>query len=201
MKKWGIKGIAVTISLSIFLQAALGARAEANLWSDRKLAMAAQPALSLPPLPLPTLTHAVATPLPRLSAKPTVIHIQDIHLNTEAQTSISETIRAYAGQNKITTVALEGAFGPIDLAALRAPSQKEYLIEAADYLLGSNQLAGAMHAALTTENLSKIVGVDDERHYNANAQAYRDSRAVYPAVKANLAREKEKIEREKQTAT
>src|SRR5205823_5664267 len=53
--------------------------------------------------------------LPRSANGKVVIHIQDVHLNPEAQENIAKTISELIKDKKIGLVALEGAFGPIDL--------------------------------------------------------------------------------------
>src|SRR5882672_7796597 len=54
----------------------------------------------------------VVIPTQKKSGK-TIIHIQDVHLNAEAQGNIGETIKKLMDEKKVDLVALEGAFKPI----------------------------------------------------------------------------------------
>ncbi|MBI4396013.1 MAG: hypothetical protein HY548_02885, partial [Elusimicrobia bacterium] len=105
-----------------------------------------------------------------------VIHIQDVHLNSEAQKNIGQTVQsllsAKAG-NDIGLIALEGASETILVERFRAYPRKGAVKEAADFLLNENQISGPIHTALVSPaRIPAVIGIDDPRHYAANKSAY-----------------------------
>jgi len=109
--------------------------------------------------------------------KPTdrvVIHIQDVHMNLEAQKNIGNAIRAMIGGRQVDFVGLEGAFNPIDLRRFREFPHHDVIGMVSDYLLRENRISGPIHTALTTTDaLPPFAGIDDAAHYRANVEAYR----------------------------
>jgi hypothetical protein len=105
----------------------------------------------------------------RTSASRTLVHIQDVHLNQEAQNNIGKTVQALIASGRVDLIALEGAFAPIDLQTFRQFEDKEALRMASDYLLRENRISGTVHAGLVSpEKIPAIVGIDDKAHYDAN---------------------------------
>lgn len=80
---------------------------------------------------------------------PIVIHIQDAHLNKDAQTNIGKSIQHFIENGKIDLVALEGSFGPIDLNRFHTFPNQDLISKVADYLLKKNKISGAVHTAFT----------------------------------------------------
>ena len=105
-----------------------------------------------------------------------VLHIQDVHLNQEAQTNIGSTLEGLLQMDHVNLVALEGAFGPIDLNRFRKFPHQDAIHKVADYLLKTNKISGAIHAAFNSpKEIPELVGIDDAYHYHANVNAYRES--------------------------
>jgi hypothetical protein len=105
-----------------------------------------------------------------------VIHIQDVHQNTDAQRNIGMAIQSLIDHKSAGLVGLEGAFAPIDLFRYRAFPNQKTIREVADYLLRSNKISGPVHTAFTSpHDIPSFVGIDDPSHYKANVEAYRDS--------------------------
>jgi len=105
-----------------------------------------------------------------------IVHIQDIHLNSEAQGNIGKTVQSLIGAKQVGVIGLEGAFAPIGLTAYRDFKDKEATRIVAEYLLRENRISGAVHAALTSpSDIPAVVGVDAEAHYDANVNAYKSS--------------------------
>ncbi len=116
----------------------------------------------------------------------TIIHIQDVHGNTEAQQNIGQAIQQLINDNRINTVALEGAFGVIDLTTIRKYSNKSSRV-VADYLLREKRISGPIYTAFTSEQpIPTFVGVDDAEHYVLNVNAYRESSRQRPKIKKQL---------------
>ncbi|MBK8871174.1 MAG: hypothetical protein IPN19_09015 [Elusimicrobia bacterium] len=111
-----------------------------------------------------------------LPRSPVVVHIQDVHMNQEAQWNIRETVRALSQSGQVDLLGLEGATGPIDLQPFVDFPHRRAVEVTANYLLKQNKITGPVHAAFTaTGTLPKILGIDDPLHYAANVRAYTDS--------------------------
>ncbi len=103
-----------------------------------------------------------------------VIHILDVHHNEAAQRKIGSAIESLVSNRSIGLVALEGAYGPIEIEGLRRFSRPDILRTAADYLLRVHDISGPVHSAITgNQAFPPIVGVDDPAHYRANVTAYQ----------------------------
>ncbi|MBL8023031.1 MAG: NUDIX domain-containing protein [Elusimicrobia bacterium] len=107
---------------------------------------------------------------------PVVIHIQDVHMNQEAQWNIRETVRSLIQSGQVGLVALEGATEELNLQPFVDFPYRRAVKSTADYLLKQNKITGPIHAAFTaTGKLPLLRGIDDPAHYQANVQAYKDS--------------------------
>ncbi|MCG3205991.1 MAG: hypothetical protein KCHDKBKB_02717 [Elusimicrobia bacterium] len=139
----------------------------------------------------------------------TIIHIQDIHMDAEAQKNIAAAIRELITKNQLSCLALEGAFGPIDMDAFRTFPRPETVRTVADYLLRENKIAGPLYAVLTASSISQIsnsklekflpfvTGIDDKAHYQANVRAVRESSRLKGEVRRRLDGAKQFIRQEK----
>lgn len=146
------------------------------------------------------LAHALETNvLPPLKIhRGTVIHIQDIHQNEEAQRNISAALESFIRDRGIQTVALEGAFDAIDVSAYRLPSAASAVKTVANYLLKSGRISGPVYSALTFPQATPaLIGIDDKKLYRANVQAYRDSTAQLTAVRDYVNHQHQKLSQEK----
>src|SRR5205807_400566 len=86
------------------------------------------------------------------SKNQTIIHIQDVHMNAEAQKNIGAAIQSLIDQNQVDLIALEGAFAPIDLTAFRAFPHQDTVHKVADYLLRENKISGPIHTAFVSSH-------------------------------------------------
>ncbi|MBK8575585.1 MAG: hypothetical protein IPN90_07890 [Elusimicrobia bacterium] len=130
--------------------------------------------------------------------RPVVIHIQDVHGNFEAQWNIRQTVQALIDRNVVGLVALEGAFGTIDLSRYRAFPNHETIGDVADYLLKKNKISGPVHAGFTSVHpIPPFVGIDDPRHYRSNVEAYRASAIHVKSYKSILAKIKADVDQRK----
>jgi GNAT superfamily N-acetyltransferase len=141
----------------------------------------------------------IVSPVGRNAGK-TVIYLQDVHLNREAQANLGKTLQALMDAKLAEVVGLEGAFEPIDFSAFRKFPYPRSVKAVADYFLAENRISGPIYAAFTNlAATSAFVGVDQREHYNANVEAYKQAAPLAAgAIKQNeqalqwLAREKEK---------
>lgn len=126
----------------------------------------------------------------QIGPKPhTIVHIQDIHQNFEAQTNIGKTVQGLIDKNAVGLIGLEGAFAGIDLNEFRSFPNKEATRILADYLLRENRVSGPVHTALTSPSkIPAISGIDDKTLYNHNIQSYQGSVSKVKALKNELER-------------
>lgn len=159
--------------------------AETNFWSARR------PAPLLSPLPALIPRNAETPRLPDLNQadlkdKDLVVHIQDVHMNFEAQQSIARIISRLVENDGFRLVGLEGAFGKIDLTPFKAVDNG--IREAtADHFLSQLQIGGPVHYALThPERDIKMVGVEDRALFRNNWASVLDVRATAAALRKIL---------------
>lgn len=142
----------------------------------------------------------VMPPKKSLDRGPVVIHIQDVHMNPEAQKNIRETVFSLGRTGAVDVVALEGASGEIRLQPFWNYPNPRAVAVTADYLLKKNKISGPIHAALSLgKGAISFVGVDDPAHYKTNVQAYRDSAPRQEEVRALLRRVQSDLAVKKQT--
>jgi hypothetical protein len=175
--------ISFSLALILLFQACLTDVAHAHLWGERRLAMTPQEAISSAAMmsDIPTFqNHFEALN----SSKKTVILVQDVHLNREAQQDISNSLQALLQQRRVDLVALEGAFGQVNVGGFHRAPDESIVRHTADYFLRENLISGAMHAAVISRPAAgkqavPVFGIDDQALYEANVQAYLQSRRYY----------------------
>lgn len=101
-----------------------------------------------------------------------VVHIQDVHMNLEAQRNIAAAV-SHLAKGDADLIALEGAFGPLDFKQFSTYPFPASVKDVAGNMLEKALIPGAVFAALTDKNLPAVVGVDDERLYRENVDAYK----------------------------
>ncbi len=205
--------LATALSILVFLaQCVFAHAAEVNFWTQRSNA---QLASALPPIQKENHIAGSAWDLPsecgslRTVLRPdsscdnhlTVIHIQDVHQNAEAQSNISKTLKTLLDKNQVAMVALEGAFDELQLNSFQTYPYPEVIQTVADNLLKNKQLSGPLHAALTSPQATSVafVGVDDQRHYDENVAAYLNAAPCAEKAKKALAEKKQELVRKKES--
>lgn len=212
-----MKTLAVGLTLVLFATNVLLAHSsEFNFWSERQK-LAGLPA-NFPQLPIPassiskqirrqipkeqsarassliqslpstygSVRHLVA-PSKTKGAK-TVVYLQDVHLNPEAQDNLAKALQSLIDQKAIDLVALEGAFEPLNLSYFRRFPYQKSVKAVADYFMQDKRIAGPLYTALTSQvEIPAFVGVDHPAHYKANVDAYRESAPLVKDRKARLA--------------
>ncbi len=123
-----------------------------------------------------------------------VIHIQDVHRNSEAQANIGRAVQELINQKKVDLVALEGAFAPMDFSWYRRYPYQDSVKAVADYLLKEKRISGPVYTAFTLrlrsgQALPPFVGVDEKNHYDANVKAYQQCAPLVPSYKKKLERD------------
>ena len=121
--------------------------------------------------------------------------------NSEAQSNIGKTIEELLKNNRVGMVALEGAFGAMDLTSFRTYPHQDAVKAAADYSPSrTKSRARCMHAADFESGFEfpRVVGIDDAAHYQSNVEAYRSAAPqVFFQVKLRWNREQLALEENK----
>ncbi len=182
------------LSVLLFVtNSVLAHSSESNLWKERNKTRN-NVSLLLQSLPQSYGTPRKVVALQDLNAERIVLHIQDVHLNPEAQTNIDKTVQSLIQNGQVDLIALEGAFAPIDLSHFRNFHDQTALHEVVDYLFRENKISGPIHAALTSSrSLPPIVGIDDAISYQANIDAYRQASLSTQDLKEKLSKLKERL--------
>lgn len=140
---------------------------------------------------------------PKKDGGRTVVFLQDVHQNDEAQRNLGEAVKSLstadaAGRSPVSLVALEAAFGPMNFAPYRQPQDRDEVRAAADHLLGEHQISGPVHTAYTFDgDLPSFAGVDDPSGYEANIEAYRRSTSSRTNARFQAASRRRRLEARK----
>ncbi len=119
----------------------------------------------------------------------TVVYVQDVHGQLEAQKNISSMILKVLDFDSNAVVGLEGAAGKIPLAPFRSAAP-EINREVGSFFLNTGLITGAEYAGLAAPSVPQMFGIEDMDLYLKNVSAVR---AALPRQKEEL----QKIEQEK----
>jgi len=200
---------AVVLCLAIGGQAMLADAAVSSVWSERRRPASPIDSLPLPAASLPKLTPASVKNAPPsfafVSAIPatfgsirsleagsagrSVLLIQDIHLNQEAQANIASAVSALLRAGAVDLIGLEGAAGPLGLETIARAPDAASLSLAADFLLKQNMVSGAARAALDPTVSTPFIGLDDNALHESNAEAYRRAVPTTSSAKKSISAE------------
>src|ERR1044071_3115528 len=124
-----------------------------------------------------------------------VVLLEDVHMNKEAQTHLSQTLKSFADTpgHEPVFVGLEGAEGELLYDTYQKFSNHEIATQVADSFFESGEISGPAHAGFTTYPQEgarglHFWGVDQDSLYQANIQAYKDSKKIKPQVQKQIAR-------------
>ncbi len=104
-----------------------------------------------------------------------VLHIQDAHINEEAQRNIANIIRYFNEKYKLSLVNLEGASGELYTELFSFFPSQEARRNVADYFLKQGRLTGPEYLAIVDKPAMTLYGVEDKALYNENRSAYVDA--------------------------
>ncbi len=104
-----------------------------------------------------------------------IVHIQDAHVNEEAQRNIAAIIDHFAENHKTRLVNVEGASGELAHHLLSVfPDQKARRL-VADYFLNEALVTGPEYLALQKRADLILNGVEDAKLYHSNRQAFLEA--------------------------
>lgn len=205
-----LKLIAILTLTVYFTQIVFESHVEASLWEERRVSMpAANPFLHLktPPTFQPTIArpgilaqvplHAVRIKeihQTKQNAEPTVLVVEDIHMNSEAQRNIALVLESLIKQKAVDTVGVEGAFGSFDFKPFQDGIDLPIVREVADAFLKENWLAAPSYVGITNPGIkTRFVGVDDEVAYRANVAAVRETAQIKKDVLKKIADQRRQL--------
>ncbi len=158
---------------------------------------------------LPAFDKTVLSAIPRNAAKinrvslsnrphaPLVILLQDVHLNTEAQTNMAKTLEQLVELPEKPLLAVEGAEGPFDFTVLRAFENEPLKHAIATAALEKNIISAPSYIGMTSKTPLNIVGVDDTAHYNANEETLRVAQRTKSTALEKIRTERAALEADK----
>ncbi len=101
-----------------------------------------------------------------------IIHIQDAHVNEEAQRSIASILEFLSQNHGVYPIYLEGAAGELSHRPLSLYPEKRAKELTADFFLREGRLSGAEYYALTQCPECHLIGAEDKGWYEENRRAY-----------------------------
>lgn len=133
-------------------------------------------------------THLITARPTNASPVKTLIHIQDAHVNYEAQKHLALIVDLLAKQYGVQLVLVEGSSGDASLSYLRQYATLEKRHEVAERHLKSGLISGEEYVDLTVDYPLTLWGVESRPLYDANLKAMLNSETSREAVKPLLAR-------------
>ncbi len=128
------------------------------------------------------------------AAAPLVVLIQDVHLNPEAQSNISEALVRLLSVGAVTRVGVEGAFDAFDFSLLDGFSDRKLITGVAKDFVDANLMGAPSFAGIAVPGAGRaIVGVDDKANYDLNVAAYRAAQAQQQPLESALSRVKARL--------
>ncbi len=114
---------------------------------------------------------------------PAVVLIKDTHENLSAQKNIRSILFELIRTRQVNGIAIEGAFGPVDVQRFRAFPNKPVIKKVLDYYLEHDLLSAPSVAVIASDNPPPpLIGVDDAAHYVANVHALLAARKQLPTI-------------------
>ena len=106
---------------------------------------------------------------------PIIVHIQDAHINEEAQLNIANILQYYSEKYQLGLVNLEGATGELYTELFSFFPNRQARQNVADYFLKEGRLTGPEYFAITRRPVMQLYGVEDPALYEQNRKAYVDA--------------------------
>jgi len=101
-----------------------------------------------------------------------IVHIQDAHVNEEAQRRIADIVDLFASGHKARLIGLEGAAGELAHRVLSVYPNQKARQAVADYFLGEGKLTGAEYLAISKRPELVLFGAEEKALYGRNRGAF-----------------------------
>jgi hypothetical protein len=116
--------------------------------------------------------HVVESYKAKEAGAKTVIHIQDIHTNYEAQKNLSRIIEALIKNNNLRLVMVEGGWGDVSLSYLRSYADTERRLDVAEEYLKSGKISGEEYLDIVSDYDIALEGLEKEELYKDNLDTF-----------------------------
>ncbi|MSR77958.1 MAG: hypothetical protein EXS63_07025, partial [Candidatus Omnitrophica bacterium] len=101
-----------------------------------------------------------------------ILHIQDAHINEEAQRNIAEILKHFGDRYGLKTVYLEGASEPLVPEIFSFFPDKKALRKVTDIFLRKGRLTGPEYLAIVDRPNLALEGIENQKLYEQNRAAY-----------------------------
>ncbi|MCX5687295.1 MAG: hypothetical protein NTV71_01390, partial [Candidatus Omnitrophica bacterium] len=98
-------------------------------------------------------------------SKATIIHIQDLHANSEASFNLAKILETLIKDYDLSLVCSEGASGIVDTSSVSSLSDKELKEKVARAFVNSGELTGEEYLSITKYPDLPIWGIEDQDTY------------------------------------
>ncbi|MDD5504743.1 MAG: hypothetical protein PHV77_05470 [Candidatus Omnitrophica bacterium] len=164
----------------------------------------AQDPSGVKPMPIPIVIpegagHIVESYTAAGASAGTVIHIQDIHTNYEAQKNLSKILESLINENQLKLIMVEGGWGNVNLSYLRSYAGSERRQSVAEDYLKEGKISGEEYLDIVSDYDIKIEGAEDESLYRANLDTFFAIDAFRQQAASELNALKNVIEKLKQS--
>lgn len=122
----------------------------------------------------------------RGSSEHVVLHIQDAHINVDAQKNIAKLIQFFSKEYGLDLVNLEGASGRLFSEFYSVFPDKQVRKDVANYLLEEGRLTGPEYLSMVYRSSAELHGVEDDDLYEENRRAYLEVTRVKERSEAVL---------------
>jgi hypothetical protein len=106
------------------------------------------------------------------SSSKTVVYIQDAHCNFEAQQNNANILQDLVRNYGVHLVAVEGSTGIIDTTPFAQFPDKDIKTEVATYFMKKGRITGPEYLSITSDLSFRIFGIEDEKMYKINYDAF-----------------------------
>lgn len=103
----------------------------------------------------------------------TIVHIQDLHCNYEAQKNIAGLIDYLAREHGLRLVGEEGAFATVNLTKLKTFPLPEIRLAVSDHFVREGKLSGVEYYSINAPNEIRLEGIETPELYQHNFDLIR----------------------------
>ncbi len=115
---------------------------------------------------------------------PLIVHIQDAHEVSSAQTHIAQTIAELGETSGTRLIGVEGAQGSFQTAPYRSYPDAATTRSLADFFMAKGFIGAPEYAGITSPTEPLLWGVETQPVYEDNIRAYRQSESLRGALRA-----------------